>query len=86
MRWSDEHEGRNEQDGTTEPNEEDNESEDDDYQPNEEDSDAENSEAEEMRKYAEQFKREMKAKKLGCATEKEAEFVMPEDADRKSVV
>ena len=36
----DEHEGRNEQDGTTEPNEEDNESEDDDYQPNEEDSDA----------------------------------------------
>lgn len=70
-----------EQDGRTKPNEEDSDSADDDYQPNEEDSDAENSEAEEMRKFAEQFKKDMKAKKLGVATENEAEFVIPEDAN-----
>ena len=70
-----------EEDGRYKPQVEDNDSEDSDYEPNEEDSDAENSEAEEMRKYADQFKRELKAKKLGIPVEKEADFVVPEDAN-----
>uniref|UniRef100_A0ACD5YMJ0 Uncharacterized protein n=1 Tax=Avena sativa TaxID=4498 RepID=A0ACD5YMJ0_AVESA len=71
----------NEQDGRSELHEEDSDNADDDYQPNEEDSDAENSEAEEMRKYADQFRREMKSKKLGLEVEKETDFVIPEDAN-----
>lgn len=64
-----------------EPLENENDSEDVDYEPNEEDSDAENSQVEEMRKYADPFKRELKTKRLGVPVEEEADFVIPEDAN-----